>query len=102
MNDPILVLDQIEQILADARAWDRPGQLSAYAAVMILLRDLREYLVTLDSVDVGYATGKVVEAEWHVGAMFGLDIDNGLPTEQHHVGAIGALRVLENLLKQGG
>ena len=29
MNDPILVLDQIKQILADAWAWDRPGQLSA-------------------------------------------------------------------------
>lgn len=99
MNDPILVLDQIEQILADARAWDRPGQLSAYAAVMILLRDLREYLVTLDSVDVGYATEKVVEAEWHVGAMFGLDIDNGLPTEQHHVSCLGSLGTLKNLLR---
>jgi len=99
MNDPILVLDQIEQILADARAWDRPGQLSAYAAVMVLLRDLREHLVTLLSIDVGYATEKVGEMEWHVGAMFGLDVDNDLPVEQHHVSCLGSLGTLKNLLR---
>ena len=101
MNDPMLVLNEMEHILADALTWDRPGQLGAYSAVMILLRELREYIDTVTSIDRGYANGKVVEMEWHVGAMFGLDIDNGLPVAQHHVGCLGSVGVLKNLLKEG-
>jgi hypothetical protein len=100
MNSPILALSQIERILEDASAWERQGQLSAYATIMILLGQLREHLETLDATDVGYATEKIGEAEWHVGAMFGLDTDNGHPATAHHASALGALDVLKGLLRE--
>lgn len=100
MNDPMLALGQIEVILEEAQAWDRPGQLAAYSSAMLLLEALREHVEDLDSIDTGYAVEKIVQAEWHIGAMFGLDVDNKLPHTQHHVGALGALGVLRDTLKQ--
>lgn len=98
MNDPMLAIGQIEVILEEALTWERAGQLAAYSSVMLLLRELREHVDALDSVDTGYAIEKIVGAEWHVGAMFGLDVDNRLPLTQHHVGALGDLGVLKNIL----
>jgi len=100
MNDPMLAIEQILAILEDAPGWEKPGQLAAYSCIMILLRDLREYVESLGSIDIGYAVEKIVEAEWHVGAMFGLDVDNGKPVTQHHVWALGSLQTLSNVLQQ--
>lgn len=99
MNDPMLAVRQIEVILDDALEWGREGQLAAYSSIMLLLRDLRAHVESLDLDEAGYAVEKIVEAEWHVGAMFGLDVDNGLPVRQHHVGALGSLQTLRNVLQ---
>jgi len=100
MNDPMLAIKQIEEILEEALTWERPGQLAAYSSIMLLLRELREHVGALDSIDTGYAIEKIVGAEWHVGAMFGLDVDNKLPLTAHRVDALGDLGVLRDVLSQ--
>jgi hypothetical protein len=97
MNDPNLTLGKIEELLGASRTLTPDARLGHYAAVMSLIRDLKEYIEDEDHDffgDRSYAKEKLVSLRWHLGAMFGLDIDNGHSADAHYIWAIGDLRNL--------
>ena len=99
MNDPDLALGKIQEMLGESLQLSpefRPGY---YAAIRTLLRDLEEHLADEDN-DISernYLKEKLVSLRWHVGAMFGFDIDNGHDAQQHRVWALGEIQKLKNL-----
>ncbi len=97
MNDPLLALDKIEEIITAAREWDFSAQVGAYAAAMVLVTDLEAYVEDEDNEDVrsrGYVSEKVTFLRWHVGAMFGMDTDNGHDGNKHFRDALGMISII--------
>jgi hypothetical protein len=91
MENPHKVLDSMERILSDSRSWDRPGQLAAYAALKILIREFETYVEENEIPGWGYIQEKLTGLNFHVSALYAIDEDNGHDADSHQVWALGDL-----------
>jgi hypothetical protein len=99
MNDPKLAIAKIEEILTKSMEWEFSSRLGAYATIMRLIDELSEHAETAENIDKGYCSEKIVALKWHVGAIFGFDIDNGHPVSQHLSWAVSAIQTLRRIFQ---
>lgn len=89
MESPHKILDSMERILSDSRGWDRAGQLAAFATMRLLIRELEEYVEEYEVPGYGYIQEKLASLDFHIGALYGIDVDHGHDAQSHHVWALG-------------
>ena len=94
MENPHKVLDSMERILSESRSWDRPGQLAAYAALKILIREFEAYVEENKISGWAYIQEKLTGLNFHVSALYAIDEDNGHDKDSHHVSALGDLSIV--------
>ncbi len=100
MQNPITVIDAIEGILEECRSWDRPGQIGAFAALTILIRDLDLYIEKIEMPGRAYLSEKLTGVESHVRAMLGMDYNSGHSAESHFSWAYGELQTARDLFEE--
>jgi hypothetical protein len=100
MENPHKVLDSMERILSDARTWDHPGQLAAFAALKTLIRELEIYVEEYEIPGYGYIHEKLASLNFHVGALYAIDEDNGHDAESHYVWALGDIGTVRQNIPQ--
>jgi len=99
IRNPELALDKIEQILKKFETMEEQEIYGAYATAKTLIKDLKEYAKEEEMSDAGTRLGTL---EWHTGAMFGFDENNGHSPSQHCSWArqeIYCLRSLTSLIE---
>ena len=94
MEHPHKVLISMQKILSDSRSWDRPGQLSAYATLKILILELKSYVEENEIPGWGYIQEKLTSLNIHVGALYAIDEDSGHDTESHYHWALSDISTI--------
>jgi|ERR1051325_8857134 hypothetical protein len=102
MENPHKVLDSMERIIADSRNWDRSGQLAAFATLKTLIGELKTYVEKYEIPGYGYIHEKLASLDFHVGALYGIDEDNGHDAESHHVWALGDVGTVRRNIPERG
>jgi hypothetical protein len=100
MENPHKVLDSMERILSDSRSWDRVGQLAAFAALKTLISELEVYVEEYKVPGYGYIHEKLAGLHFHIGALYGVDEDNGHDSQSHHVWALGDIGTVRRNIPQ--
>lgn len=99
VNDIGLWMRNLEMLLQESRNAETVVERSAlYAAARALIIDVDEHIEDGQIGDPAYLAQKTTELFWHIGALLGFDIDNGLPRTQHYSSGLGALGTLNRAL----
>lgn len=99
MNDPIKVLNNIEQVIREIPLMSKFEKKETYNSISTNCRLLIEYAIQ-QNLAYAYVKEKTTALLIHVGAMTGTKNDNGHDEEQHMVWAYGALDALKSVLVQ--
>lgn len=89
MENPHKVLISMQKILSESKSWERPGQLSAYASLKILISELKAYVKENEITGWVYIQDKLTSLNFHVSAIYSIDEDNGHDAESHYHWALG-------------
>lgn len=100
MNDPELLLKRMEDLLkaADKPSLSTAEQAGIYAAARFIVADFEGWWKGQNG--LAYASEKIHDYLWHLGAMVGFDITNGHPNSQHYSWALGSLGTFRGLVKE--
>ncbi|HPA20735.1 MAG TPA: hypothetical protein PLU30_23510 [Verrucomicrobiae bacterium] len=91
MENPIKIVDSVERIIHQSADWDMPGQLAAYATIKLIIREIEALVEKRALPGYGYILEKAASLSFHVGALYGIDEDNGHDAQKHRIWALGAL-----------
>lgn len=102
MNSWKIGVENLKQIIKASSEDDLSyaDKCALYSAARFILDDIRDHATNEDGEINGYLSEKAGKTKWHIGAIYGFDVDNGHDTETHRVWAYGQLGTLENLLRE--
>jgi len=88
----LVALQKLRSLLEEPIMTDRSIRYAAFGAAKAIVLSLQRD-ADRDEMD-GYTMEKLSVLDWHIGAMFGMDDDNGHSAHQHRVWATAAIEAL--------
>ena len=99
MNNPQLILNRLEELVAVARTAQEPiAKAAVFAAVRVITADLDA--VAKDLGHNQYMLKKTDEVRWSIGALVGYAATNDMPAEHHVDIALSGLTTLRNFFSK--
>jgi hypothetical protein len=90
----LVILEKLRSLLEESKRMDPSIRYGAFGAAKAIVLSLQRD-ADRNEMD-GYTLEKLSVLDWHIGAMFGMDDDNGHSTDQHQIWALEAIGSLRS------